>query len=618
MKNVKTLLPVILGLGLFVLLSTGIGGIAGNLDGARSFTLESIVVDADVRPDGSMEVVEQVTYDFDGEYSVGTRSFEASDLPPNLGGYEIVDVEATEGGEPRLPVTDTSTLFEWQLGADGGTVSGTHTYQLTYTVIGAVQVFSDVGELEWKWIGFEQPAVERFEAQVTMPGNGEGLRAWGHGPANGEVSDPDGPTVTFTVDDVPAGAFVESRIIVPASVFTVEPTGPPMAEEIIAEEEQRAQAANDERDRQEAAAEREALARGVLTVATALLVPLALLVFWLLWRRWGKEPPRPDDVGEYWREVPDDPPAVAVALRHFGGVDEVAFAATAVDLAQRGLITITEEEKDKTLGIFGGGTEYRFRRTDQPAEGLLPFETTLLATLFRGGDLEITQSELVSWARSNQSTSTKRWERFKREVGAELRKRRYVNQGRVAPFLTPILMGVGLVGLAVLDFVTGAWPAGIVAAAGGVLVLLLTVLMRQRTPAGARTFAMWDGLGRFLEDFSRLGDDDVRVADEALYERYLVAAVAWGVADKLVEGLRLKVPEVADDPGFAPWYVGRRAGMATTGGIASMGGIGTFASHFGGAATSAFTPRSSGSGTGGGGFSSGGGGGGGGGGFGAR
>ena len=202
----------------------------------------------------------------------------------------------------------------------------------------------------------------------------------------------------------------------------------------------------------------------------------------------------------------------------------------------------------------------------------------------------------------------------------EERRRGYINRGRPHVYVLPVLLGLAVGGLGLLAFVLQAWVAAVAGITTGLVLFGLTILMRQRTPAGARRFAMWDGLGRFLEDFSRLGDDDVRVADKAIYERYLVAAVALGVADKLVEGLQLRVPEVAHDPGFATWYTSRSlvgtGGLA--GGVSGMGNLSSFASHFGGGATAAFTPQSSGSGTGGGGFSGGGGGGGGGGGFGAR
>jgi hypothetical protein len=68
------------------------------------------------------------------------------------------------------------------------------------------------------------------------------------------------------------------------------------------------------------------------------------------------------------------------------------------------------------------------------------------------------------------------------------------------------------------------------------------------------------------------------------------------------------VPEVANNAGFASWYVG-------TAGLRRFEAMDRFGSTFGNAAAAAMTPSKSGSG---GGFSGGGGGGGGGGGFGAR
>jgi uncharacterized membrane protein len=612
-------------LGFLFLGSTGIALIAG-AGPTEGFTLESIGVVADVQPDGSMEVTERVAYDFQGDFGIGSRTFDAPrfvldgqelDGPFSPTDWQITDIQATTAdGEPLETVTDTPTLFEWQLDPSGARISGEREYELTYTVVDAIALWEDVGELEWQWIGSDYPEVDRFSAQITMP-TGEGVRAWGHGPLDGEVSEADGGTVTFTVDGVPYGQLVETRLVAPASAFDGDPIGPPMLDEILAEEGAEAGAANAQRQREQDEANALRLARGALTVLMAVLVPLALLLFWLIWRRWGKEPDPPADVGEYWREVPDDPPAVAVALKGFGTVDGTAFAATAVDLAQRGYLSIEEEEKE---GLLTRGTEYRFRRLDQPADGLLPFESTLLAMLFRAGDQEITQTELQAWARAHQGQSQKLWQRFQDQVKAEEGRRGYIMRGRIAPFLLPVLLAVVVVGVGILGFVLGAWIAGIAGIAVGLLLLGLTILMRQRTPEGARRFAMWDGLGRFLEDFSRLGDDDVRVADKAIYERYVVAAVALGVADKLVEGMRLRVPEVAQDPSFASWYVGRSLVGAggVSHGLAGMGNLSTFASHFGGGATSAFTPRSSGSGVGGGGFSGGGGGGGGGGGFGAR
>jgi uncharacterized membrane protein len=189
----------------------------------------------------------------------------------------------------------------------------------------------------------------------------------------------------------------------------------------------------------------------------------------------------------------------------------------------------------------------------------------------------------------------------------------YQERGRFQPWLihAAVLLAVG--GAAVLALVFQAWIGAAIAGVTAVAVLALSGLLRRRTEKGARKHAEVTGLRTFLRDFSLV--DDVPVGHLALYERYLVYAVALGVADKLIAGLRMRFPELADpQQGFAPWYVVPMLGGPGGGldKLASIGSMEGFARDFSRATASAFSPPSSSSGSGGG-FSGGGGGGGGGG-----
>jgi uncharacterized membrane protein len=608
----RKLLPTLLIMGSIFALAI-LGQACGDTleeAGGRTFDLEHIETTATLARDGSMEVVERVTYDFNGEFSVGTRSFE---LPPAGFDYEITDIEATEDGEPRLTVTNTPTLYEWNLGRPGQRVSGTHTYELRYTVERAAIVHTDVAELYWNWIGTTSPEVERLDVRIEVPGSGEGVRFWAHGPLNGEV-DREGNVVVLEVEDVPANQFVDSRILVPARRFTVEPVPPPVEDEIVAEEEALAAKANELRREAEEQADFERALRAFFTVFTPIVVVLGWLAFFVVWRKWGKEPPAPPDIGDYWRDVPDDPPAIGVALVDWGTVSPTAYAATVVDLAQRGYLTITEQPGEG--GLFGSTTDYLFDWSGKDTGDLLPFERNLLDTLFRGQD-QVTQKAFTAWARANQTRSAKFWSKFQADVGTDLRKRKYISGNRATPYVIHGLTVAAVAACGVFALLADALVVGGIAIAAAVGLLCVSPLLRQRTDVGGRRFAEWNGLKRFLQDFSRL--DEAVSGDMVIYERYLVAAVALGVADQLMEGLRVKVPQVVEQPGFAPWYVGHTVGGV--GRMGSMASLGSFASNFGAKATSSFTPpakSSSGSGFSGGGFSSGGGGGGGGGGFGAR
>ena len=144
------------------------------------------------------------------------------------------------------------------------------------------------------------------------------------------------------------------------------------------------------------------------------------------------------------------------------------------------------------------------------------------------------------------------WQGFKTGVKDDVRAAGYLSTHRGKPFGLATLVALGLVAFAVVVFANDS-PLGFVSLAGAIGIFLAMRVLRQRTPAGARRAAEWEALRRFLKDFSRL--DEAVSGDLVLYERYLVAAVALGVANELVRGLAVKVPEVVSDPGFATWYL---------------------------------------------------------------
>ncbi len=590
------------GLGLAVgLVLLGLVGLAAPGAQAKSFEIRRFSVEATLEPDGTMHVAEHITYRFDGSFTVGTRSIPPGDW------YEVVDVEVTEHGEPLpLLIADPASL-EWSFRA----TDETRTFTVSYRVLGAARVGPDVGELHWQWVGTDHPGIRQLDVTLTVPGDGEGVRAWAHGPRHGVVR-PEGRVVTFDVAPVPARTFVEGRVAVPAGAFTVAPAGGERLPAILAEEQRLADAANRQRRQTR-----------VLSVVAVLAGIAGVAGFVALWRRWGKEPPAPADVGEYWRDPIDDPPAVAVGLLGFGKVPPLAFAATLVDLAQRGHLVITEERSPRLLR--SDKVEWRFsrarsedRRPGTAPDPLLPYEQRALTQLFAAGD-PVSQSEFVAWGNRNAKRAQAFWREFQRSVTREVKARRYLeHRGAHIALNGGLAAGLVLAGIVLLgrEVLAGAVP--LLAGAGQAAA---SPLLRQRTPAGARRAAQWEAMRRFLRDFSTL--DDAPIGHLVLYERYLVYAVALGVADELTRGLALRVPAVTDPAsGFAPWYrapapapAGIGGGMPRT--MAGFGSIGSIAISFAAETRAAFAPKSSGSG-GGGGFSGGGGGGGGGGGMGAR
>jgi uncharacterized membrane protein len=582
----------IVGTLVFVLLVTAGIAAAAIFFPTKEFSVPKVDVEATLAADGTMQVVEHITYDFTGQFHFGTR-------PIPLGAYTISDVHVTEHGQ-ELPTSGAPYNLQWYFSAE----DESRTFDIRYTVTGAVIGTPDVAELYWKWVGEDHPTIGDVTATLAVPPGPGDLRAWGHGPLDGRV-DVETDTVRWRAADVPQGTFVEGRVAIPPARLPLLPISqPPKLEQILREEGSWARAANDARARAAQDAARERDARSALTVVVPIATLAGAVGFLLLWRRFGKEPTPREEIGEYVRDLPDDPPAVVDGLMHWGAIGPVAFSATILDLAQRGFLTVREVREDRAL--LPDKVDYELTRTDADRTPLKGFERSALDQVFADGS-PVMQSEIGANARAHQTESLRRWNDFKADASTSLRMRRYINGRRSKPFLLNILAAlvVGLAGFGALSL--RLWVIGGVAIAWAAVQIALTPLLRQRSPEGQVRYLQWRGVRNYLHDFSQLAD--APVGHLVLWERYLVYAAALGVSDELAQGLAVHVPP-EQRATFAPWYVAHHPGTT-----ASFGSIGDFAAGIG-TSTGSFSPPSSSSG-GGGGFSGGGGGGGGGGGIGA-
>jgi hypothetical protein len=576
-----------------VLAPAGPASVGASTD--RSFSIDSLRTEAELRTDGSMLVTEKVTYTYvGGPFQFGIRSFERNRneidrfaAADPVGPLEVIRPEDSVSGD-----------WEWKLRQP--TSDATITFTLTYFVRPVVIPGRDVTELDWQFLGTDHPGVGQVDILVRFPlvvnpatpetadDDTTVLRAFAHGPTNGTIRVATSEVIA-SVSDVPAGQFVEIRSVVPAATFNMVGTENRLAT-ILAEEreyqDERAREADDRRN-------------GWLF--SAVLAALGAVGAGALWLVGGREAKSTEVLGEYWREPLDDPPAVAIATLGRGSVPVgPMIAGTLTDLAQRGYLRIRAEHEQR----FGPDrTVHHFEWMGKPTDDLEPFERELLEMIFRGRN-DADSTELSEWAQANRSTAKGMIVSMTADV-----KRLYGDRGYDATggkhFVPLVLLcaAVATVSLVVaIGLGAGVGWLGVGAAVG--LFAVGAGVLRNRSQAGAEAAAKAAGLKKYLKDFSQLSE--APIGHLILWERFLVFAVAFGVSAELVRGLAARLPQVMSDPNFGLWYVGAAHHFD---GFDQLGVQGA-------AVAQAATPNSSGSG---GGFSGGGSsGGGGGGGFGAR
>ena len=560
--------------------------------------------DATIEDDGDLVVTETIVYDFGTTERHGilrdipTR-FHYDDTHDRV--YRLRDVEVSSqtapddlaredgpGGTTRLRIGDADR-----------TITGEHTYVISYRLEGSLNAFDDHVELYWNAIGTEWPVrIANATAVVSAPAPID--RATCFTGAYGsqlpcETTSIDGTSARFTEDVLHASEAMTFVVSLP--VGSVTATGPILEERWSLDR---------------------AFSRTPATLSASFgLLGLLLAGVGLLGWRVGRDrravgsavdvafgdgdehervPLFADHDGPVQVEPPDGLRPGQIGTLVDERANPLDVTATIVDLAVRGYLRIEEIPKS---GWFSKA-DWRLVRLREPDDALLAYERSLMKGLFESG-VEVELSEL-------KTKFSKRLQKVQDALYRDAIERRWFRESPEKVRTRWLLIGLFVMIDGIVLTVMAAWltrlglvPLPIVV--GGVLLMVMSSRMPYRTAKGTGVLVRALGFRRFIEESEK---DRARFAEQQhLFSEYLPYAVVFGATEKWAkafEGLDGELPDQSS------WYVGTHP-FTYSAFSSSMDGFTTTT-----AGTIASTPSSSGtSGFGGGGFSGGGGGGGGGG-----
>ncbi|HEX9093321.1 MAG TPA: DUF2207 domain-containing protein, partial [Coriobacteriia bacterium] len=189
----------------------------------KSWTMPSVRIATQVNTDGSIDVVEERSFAFEGDF---TRVYWLLD-PPKTGVYSGITVTGPSGPMPPATVDGRPAGFSrivpegamTRVEAYGEMSDETLTYTLRYHLTGAAERWADTAELYWQTIGanWEAPT-GKVEIVLTLPPGvtPDQVKAWAHGPLTGTVHIQPDASVRVEVSDLAAGQNVEPRVLFPA------------------------------------------------------------------------------------------------------------------------------------------------------------------------------------------------------------------------------------------------------------------------------------------------------------------------------------------------------------------------------------------------------------------
>lgn len=565
MRKLRNILCVLIFSIAFLLIGT-IKSNAGDL------SLNNLDFEVQINSDGSMDVTEKWDIDIE-ETNTLYKSFK-TDSSKYTKIKDVFVKETTSGRERNFTKKDNWAYhvekncyygtenedgdFEigWGVGLDNS--RATRKYEISYTVEDAIAKYNDCAELYWQFIGENfEVSCDKVTGTIYLPSDVsdiDEIKVWGHTEdLNGTIYATDTDKIEFEINNFRSGRYVEVRTLFPTELIieSGRTQNKDMLQTVVNEETKWAEEANARRERNAF------IKKMVIIVLLVVCIGLNIILIIVYWKKTVKylnknkelKKYEPTTKLEYYRDLPDEnsTPGEAVKILdinidsftpgNFGKV----FSATILDLSLKGYLEIKQEKNDKRKDVIN---IYILKQVN---DGLKPSEARIM-TFVRDaakGEKVLTLKELEKYIEKYPSkTDSLLKETYKavnnqlineQIIDSEIQKEYQKYKNNQSSYILAIVF---LICFTLIAFILPVIIFVIDAVICGKIAKKLNVL----TQKGVDKQEQWKGLKKYMEDFSML--DRREVPELVIWEKYLVFATAFGIADKVIKQLRIVYPNL--------------------------------------------------------------------------
>lgn len=436
--------------------------------------------------------------------------------------------------------SDGAFEIAWGVSA---TNSQTRIFKIQYTVEDAITLYNDTAELYWQFIGedFEVPA-KKVVGKITLPSaaeNIEDLKIWAHGQRNGEITKTNNNTVSFKLNNYTPQEFVEIRIAMPINMFSniKRVKNIDYLNTILTEETKWAEEANTKRQ----------MNSMIENVVIYGIVIVSIITFAILLKKSFKysmilrETPviNPIQELEYFRDISDEAtPADSQFL--FGTLKfriPQVVSATMLNLVLKKYLAfeIVKNNKNKE--------EILVKFINLHSEELSQDEVVILEFFKEINDVNhFTMKDFEKYVTKKPAVFEKLSTKIYNATEQKHVESNNFDKEVYSKGLKWALKAVGYIVLMIISFVI--IPVSVLSIINTVLCFKISGRLKGLTQKGVEEKEKFKGLQKFIRDFSLL--DEKELPDLILWEKYLVFATVFGIADKVIKQLKISYPQLND------------------------------------------------------------------------
>jgi uncharacterized membrane protein len=525
-----------------------------------NYNIDSLKVDATIQNNGDMLVKEAITLDgsFNGyirdlSYKGNYSNYDASNL-------ELIKVCESNNFTPdkcfskvNYGYSGDSYVYEYSetsniisLKMYDYNPSGEKTFYIEYLLKDVVLIHDDVAELYWTFIGenFDDD-INYVNITINLPSTSTELRAWAHGPLDGNIDLVSKKQVVATINNLYAKNLVDVRMVFDKTLVSngtkiVSGNG---LNNILKEENKRADEANQER------AKARMLYYGMITI-DILWLCLAIIIFIYVYLKYDKERKSEFNL-EYYREFPGEYGPEVMEYLITSNVSSLSLSALILNIVSKKGLTIREDQNKK------GKKEYVLVDSkNKLKEPLTEEETFIKEWLLNdcGNGEEVSMNEIKD--ASKDITSAKKflkqynkWSDMAKENG---QKEEFFDDNTGIKIKVGLFGALGIILFAIHNAIGVQNALMVIVLMVSIFIIIYAIAFRRRTVKGNDHYVKWMAFKKFLLDFGRFKEKEL--PEIALWEKYLVYATALGIADKVIKEMAIKIKEINADTNILPPY----------------------------------------------------------------
>ena len=425
---------------------------------------------------------------------------------------------------------------------------GLHNIEYTYRINNYMTGVADAAVFYYKYLSeINQMDVKELVVDVHFPeaeSTVSNETAWLHysGSEVGAWKLEDGDkSVHIYVEDVKAGDYVESRILLNKDHYALSTVDENKTQVDLQREEEEWRAAY----------EKEQKLRLFFTILDYVLAVLAVAagIASVFYFKKKNRPLALPDAPIYYRDIPEGYTGGEVSPLYFyysneNYIDE-SISATMLELVRKGYISIVPDEKAKSAKI----TVLKTDENDEiPTHQKYVIEMLLLV---KPKGESFTMKQFESYGKKNPEKLMQHVEKYRAAIlNKSKREGAYQKRNKVLDSAKKYTTVSVIAGIAVIilsgwvNFILGQGMTffGIGLILGGLIsYLFLRKLKAPLTLAGQKEYDKLHALGKYMQEFSMMEDHEI--PELIMWEDYMIFATAMGIADKVAKQLEIAYPE---------------------------------------------------------------------------